>query len=306
MRDNQRTSGDLTADRRFAYAQGFAEAGDFNAAVDLAHQALEIAPEWAAGWFRLGEYFESAGKSAEAEQAYLKCLNLAPADRLGAALKLSLIAGTQHTAAPLAYAEALFDDYADKFDTALVERLGYCVPGLLKAMLDENLPGVHFDEALDLGCGTGLMGAEVRGRCRHIAGSDLSARMLEKAKAKGLYDRLDKSDLLDAMAGANNVSLIMAADVLMYLPALDSVVAAAAKALAKGGHFLFSVEKYNDANGWSLLPSRRHAHGKDYILHLLAANGFTVVDQREETIRMDAGVPLTGLLWLARLDEERP
>jgi predicted TPR repeat methyltransferase len=70
--------------------------------------------------------------------------------------------------------------------------------------------------------------------------------------------------------------------------------------------FLFSVEKNDDAHGWSLLPSRRHAHGKDYLHALLSANGFSVIDQREEVIRMDAGVPLTGLLWLALLDKPRP
>ncbi len=305
MNDNPRTSGDITADRRFAYAEGFAGDGDFAAAADLVRQALELAPQWAAGWFRLGEYCEKAGNPAEAAHAYRQSLQIAPSDRLGAALKLALIEGSEAKPA-LAYAEALFDDYADKFDAALVERLGYRVPGLLKAMLDDDLPGIRFGHVLDLGCGTGLMAGEVRDRCGHLAGSDLSARMLEKAKAKGLYDRLDKCDLLDAMAGADNVCLIMAADVFMYLPALDAVAAAAARALAHGGHFLFSVEKNSDTDGWTLLPSRRHAHGKAYLQRLLAGNGFTVVDQREDTIRMDAGIPLTGLLWLARLDEKRP
>ena len=301
--DNPRTSGDMTADRRFAYAQGFAEDGDFAAAADLVRQALELVPDWVPGWFRLGEYLEQLDQD-DAVEAFAKCLELAPDDRMGAALKLALLGKGGAVAPALAYAEALFDDYAPKFDSALVGKLGYRVPQLLTAMLDNNLPDERFYDVLDLGCGTGLMAEQLRGRSARITGVDLSAAMLEQAKAKALYEQLDKGDLLDAMAGATNVSLIMAADVFMYLPALDKVIAGAAKALANGGHFLFSVEKAANPEGWTLLPSRRHAHGKTYIEGLLAASGFELVDQREDTIRMDAGAPLTGLLFLAQLDRK--
>ncbi len=48
------TSGDLIADRRADYARMLATGGDMEAAAELMEQALELAPEWSAGWFLLG------------------------------------------------------------------------------------------------------------------------------------------------------------------------------------------------------------------------------------------------------------
>jgi len=49
------TSGDVIADRRADYARMLAESGDPAAAVELMEQALELAPDWAAGWLCLGD-----------------------------------------------------------------------------------------------------------------------------------------------------------------------------------------------------------------------------------------------------------
>ena len=56
-------------------------------------------------------------------------LKLDPADRPGAALKLQLIGAAPAAAAPpSAFVETLFDQYAEKFDNSLVDKLGYRVP----------------------------------------------------------------------------------------------------------------------------------------------------------------------------------
>lgn len=294
------TSGNLTADRRFAYAHDFAGQGDFTAAIDLMNQTMELVPNWAAGWFRLGEYHEVAGHRPQAIAAYRKCLDLSATDRLGAGLKVALLEGRQERQPSHAYAEALFDDYADKFDTALVEKLGYRVPQLLHNLLEHNLPDRHFERVLDLGCGTGLMAAELRSCSKHLMGADLSARMLEKANAKALYDKLWKAELVEALVSETDISLVTAADVFMYLPALDTVFDAVTNALSDGGYFLFSVEKADNPDTWQLLESRRHAHGRHYVDALLEQSGLEQIDCREEVIRMDSGKPLAGLLYLAR------
>ena len=43
--------------------------------------ALELAPRWALGWFRLGEMPEAAGATAEAVAAWRMVLALDPRDR---------------------------------------------------------------------------------------------------------------------------------------------------------------------------------------------------------------------------------
>ena len=56
-------SGDLIAERRFAYAKAAAEEGDWSGAAELFEQTLERAPRWAGAWFALGEYRRSAATS---------------------------------------------------------------------------------------------------------------------------------------------------------------------------------------------------------------------------------------------------
>ena len=64
---------------------------------------------------------------------------------------------------PPAYVRALFDQYAPKFEAALVDDLGYRGPALLfKAVLAARAAvrkPAFFKRAIDLGCGTGLAAA---------------------------------------------------------------------------------------------------------------------------------------------------
>ncbi len=111
-------------------------------------------------------------------------LELNEDDVFGAGLKLSILGDrAQPATPPVAYVEQLFDDYADRFETALVEKLDYKVPGRLAALIEAK-GRAHYAHAIDLGCGTGLMGVELRARVDHLEGYDLSANMLAKAEDK--------------------------------------------------------------------------------------------------------------------------
>jgi len=168
------SSGDLIVDRRFDYAEGLAQAGDTAAAVALLAETMALAPGWPAGWFRLGEWYEALGDGAAAAEAWDRALAADPADRLGAALKRDLARRVPMVEAmPAAFVEALFDQYAPDFDAALVERLDYRAPGLLRAALD----GRRFGRAMDLGCGTGLAGEAFRDAVDWLAGCDIAAAM---------------------------------------------------------------------------------------------------------------------------------
>ncbi len=215
----QTSSGDLLADRRADYAEMLFAAGDHMAAAELMLNALELAPDWSFGWFRLGEFQEAAGVMPAAIEAWRTALKLDPADRSGAALKLRL-AGIQADAAGSGFVETLFDQYAGSFDEALVEKLGYRVPDLLDAAIARHQPG-RFLFAIDLGCGTGLMGERLRPRTDRLEGYDISAEMLRKADAKKLYDRLVKADLETMQHAGDGADLVTAADVFMYVGAYE-------------------------------------------------------------------------------------
>ncbi|MDK4712954.1 methyltransferase domain-containing protein [Rhizobium sp. CNPSo 4039] len=311
MLPSQLSSGDVIADRRADYAKMLAESGEPASAAELMEQALELAPRWAAGWFTLAAYREKAGDAPGAIAALNEVLLLDEGDVFGARLKLAVLGGAEvPDRPPSLYVERLFDDYADRFETSLVEKLGYSVPGKLATQIAETA-GIpkHFRLAIDLGCGTGLLGPEIRARVDRLEGYDLSKGMLAKAGEKGVYDHLGQADLslkpelsgvFDEGFAVGRADLITAADVLMYLGDLRGVAAIVQKLSANGAVFAFSVEDAEQPDGYVLRDSLRFAHSEAYVRQILTAHGFTVLDLVRSVIRMDGGKPVHGILFITR------
>lgn len=303
-------SGDLLADRRYAYAEAAFREGEFEAAADLARQALELAPGFAAAQFLLGQacaaQHEGAPDAAalhdEARRAFERALAADPEDRLGAGLRLArLRVGDPLRAMNPGYVRALFDDYAIRFDRHLVRSLKYRGPDLLHAAARRacslRMRPFRFDVALDLGCGTGLAGEVFRPACGRLEGVDLSPAMVERARRKAIYDRLDTGDLATWLAAqpAGVADLVLAADVLVYLGDLAPVFAAAARALRPGGLFCFTAQRH-DGPGTVLGEDLRYAHAGQDLRDLAAASGFQVASLEPVSTREDRGVPVPGLL----------
>jgi predicted TPR repeat methyltransferase len=294
------SSGDILADRRADYAEMLFGSGEAGPATELMLGALELAPGWAMGWFRLGEFHEAAGDMDAAAEAWRMAQKLDPDDRAGAALKLTLAGKADASdAPPSAFVEALFDQYAEKFDRALVETLGYRVPELLAEAITAQ-GRKKFGLAIDLGCGTGLMGERLRPMAETLVGYDISTEMLRKARVKGVYDRLEKADLQAFSYDGPKADLVTAADVFMYVGALEGVMRTVSGMLADNGLFAFSVEKLDAADGFSLQPSRRYAHAEGYVRRVLGMAGLAVMSLEEKIIRQDRDEPVTGLIVIAR------
>jgi predicted TPR repeat methyltransferase len=308
MQPTQFSSGDVIADRRADYARMLAENGEHEAAVELMEQALELVPDWPAGLVRLADYAEKVNLAEKAVPALRRVLALDPEDIFGARLKLALLGAEEvPDQPPSRYVEALFDDYADRFDTALVERLDYTVPAKLAGLIADHQDR-GFDTAVDLGCGTGLFGVEIRHRVIRLEGFDLSVNMLAKAEEKGLYDLLAKADLSLDAAGSGlfggrlaegRADLVSAADVLMYLGDLANAFSLAARLSKPGALFAFSVEDAGEGEGYVLAPSLRYAHTEQHVRQRLDENGFETLELSRTTIRMDGGKPVFGILFLA-------
>ncbi|KMO28240.1 methyltransferase type 12, partial [Methylobacterium tarhaniae] len=202
MRAPARSSGDLLADRRYAWAEAALAEGDAGAAADLAAQVLERAPGYGPAWLLLGR--ARAADPAlrdEAAAAFRAALALDPEDALGARLHLAELGDASEEAISPAYVRALFDGYAGRFERHLVEGLGYCGPALIRAALERlRGPEVRFGRVLDLGCGTGLMGRALCGIAGTLTGIDLSPGMLAEARRTGLYARLQEGDLRDVLS----------------------------------------------------------------------------------------------------------
>ncbi|MCZ7856371.1 MULTISPECIES: class I SAM-dependent DNA methyltransferase [Agrobacterium] len=310
MAPNQFSSGDVIADRRADYARMLAESGDYPAAAELMEQALELAPQWTAGWFRFGEYHEKAGETEKAVAAYGKVAELDAEGLFAAELKLAVLGAAETPEQPPSrYVEGLFDDYADRFETSLVEKLDYSVPQKLAKLIGKAAKGGVFDTIVDIGCGTGLLGVEIRTFANRLEGFDISQNMLGKAEEKGLYDHLDQADLslepetsglFTSTLARHRADLVAAADVMMYLGSLEAVMPLVSALLAPSGFFAFSVEDAGEEDGFVLRESLRYAHSKSYVTDLLERAGFSLIEIRKTTIRKDAGKPLSGILFLAR------
>jgi predicted TPR repeat methyltransferase len=307
MQQSQLSSGDVIADRRADYAKMLNEGGEPDAAAELMEQALELTPVWAAGWYRLATYRETAGKVESAIEAYRKTLALDPEDIFGASLKLALLGDSETPDRPPSrYVERLFDDYAARFETSLVEKLNYTVPQKLAALVAAT--GRKYSLAVDLGCGTGLLGAEICARAGRLEGYDLSQNMLAKAEEKAIYDHLAQADLSLAPEGSGifadgaeyRADLIAAADVLMYLGNLESTFAIVDRLAISGADFAFSVEDAGEGDGFHLAPSLRYAHTEAYVRSLCRRYGFEIIEIVRTTIRKDGGKPVAGILILAR------
>src|ERR1700731_756894 len=114
------SSGDLVADRRFNFARDLQLKGDLVAAADLLLQATELAPGFASAWFTLGDIREQLGEREAATAAFCKARGADSEARHGASLHLMRLGAEKLSSMPQAYVRALFDQYAPRFDTALV------------------------------------------------------------------------------------------------------------------------------------------------------------------------------------------
>jgi predicted TPR repeat methyltransferase len=205
---------------------------------------------------------------------------------------------------PQAYVRALFDQYAPKFESALVDDLGYRGPALLfKAVLAARAAirkPAFFRRAIDLGCGTGLAATAFARNVDHFIGLDLSPRMIEKARATSLYAELEVDDLLQGLHRKPDASaeLILAADAMVYVADLVPVLVEAKRVLVAGGIFAFTAETH-DGEGVILGEGLRYAHAADYVRASVAAAGLSLSQLEDRSARNEDNAPVPGLVAVA-------
>lgn len=282
-------------------------------AANLIEAAIRINRSVPVFHFNLGNTYKALMQFDSAIDAYLEAIRLDP-QFLGRTQHLiASISGNNTERAPIQYVETLFDGHADKFDAHLQQALKYDVPEKLVALVTQySTPPVEKWNILDLGCGTGLVGLAIAPFARQLVGVDLSAKMLGKAHARKLYQRLERLDLLTMMRGEKTSSydVIAAADVLIYLGKLDEVISEIKRLLCIGGFFAFSIETLEvlpdeEANqsaqrNYQLEITGRYSHSLNYINRLASANGFLIQEMAAVQIRMERGTPVNGCLILLK------
>ena len=198
---------------------------------------------------------------------------------------LAALRGRTTDAPPIEYVRSLFDDYAPAFEEHLIKNLAYDIPAVLRRMVG-TVETRRFARMLDIGCGTGLVGAAFADRADCMIGVDVAPNMVRAAKAKQLYAELHAMEIAAFLQrpDATGFDLVLAADVIIYVGKLDDLFAAVAPAMTHGGVFGFSIETAASGD-FVLTPSGRYAHGAAYVERLAATVGFEVAAHERATIR---------------------
>ena len=299
------SSGDLLVDRRYRWALDYLAGGDPAAAADILEQVVAAAPAFAAAWFALGEIREAQGERGGAVAAFRAARDADPHDLHGARLRLARLGEGEATPELMqAHVRRVFDQHAPHFEESLLQHLDYRGPQLLAAAVGAvtraaERPG-RFASMLDLGCGTGLAGEAFRARVDRLTGVDISAAMIEAARRKGLYDRLETGELVEFLAAEaaarRRYDLVVAADVLVYVENLGAVADAVRGVLTPRGLFAFTVETHA-GEGVLLRESLRYAHGAACVRAAMAS--LDLVHLAEVVTRSERGQPVPGLLAIA-------
>jgi predicted TPR repeat methyltransferase len=298
------SSGDMIADRRFDFARDLQLRGDLVAAADLFVQVTDLAPGFATAWFTLGEVREQLGDREGAIVAFRNAEMTDPGDRNGAGLRLMRIGALELAAMPASYVRTLFNQYAPKFEAALIDDLGYRGPDLLfKAVLATRAAAgkpAFFRRAIDLGCGTGLAARAFAAQTDEIIGIDLSPRMVELASLTGLYAELEVSEIVEALSTKKDASadLVLAADVMVYVHDMAPLLREAARVLAPGGLLAFTAETHS-GDGVVLGEGLRYAHSAATVRASIEVAGLTLDRLESASSRTEGRVAVPGLVAVA-------
>lgn len=280
-------------------------------AVEHYRRALDLDPQMVHLRKLMAMELSRLDRPAEAALEYEAYLAVHPDDP-GARYLLAACRSGDLEAVPLRadedYVRHTFDGFAPEFDRILAG-LGYRAPQLVAAALEQCLGEPRaLLTALDVGCGTGLLGVLIRPWCRSLTGVDLSPGMLSQARARAIYHSLIEAELTAYLRASAPAALdvITCADTLCYFGTLDEVFAAAAPALRPGGWWIFTTEHAgvgSTAGGFELQAHGRYRHERTYVDRALESAGFAEVRIAEAALRLNHGEPVPGLIVAARVRE---
>jgi predicted TPR repeat methyltransferase len=299
------------ADTHAALGDAMYASGKSERAIACYRRAIEIKPDHVVAHRFLGNILLERGDKEGAIDCYRRVIELQPDSPV--AHLVTAMSGETSDRAPSGYVEQLFDEYAQTFDSHLVQTLRYDVPKkLIDLVCEATTPATRQWSVLDLGCGTGLSGAAISAYAKDLVGVDLSGKMLAKARARDIYSRLEHMDLLAMMReeAALSYDMVMSTDVFVYIGRLDELFGEAQRLLRAGGLFAFSVESLDaitgeapdlpDARDFRLNATGRYTHSLDYVTRIASNNGLEMLSMKEMQVRVEYGRAVTGYLMLWR------
>lgn len=264
--------------------------------------ALAIDPNFVGAHLNLGFLFRDTGKLDAAVDSLRTALALDP-ENSKAEYLLAALTDETTAAPPEGFVKQIFDEHATVFERRMKEGDSW-LPQIVRSAaarlieqrgVDTALP---FPNTLDLGCGTGRAGVEFRDIVGKLHGVDLSPKMMDQAREKGVYDALFLDEFTGFLEQAEDTyDLVLAVDSFLYTGPLEAVFSGVIRVLRVGGAFAFTVEAL-DSGDFALRGTCHHAHGEGYVRQLAADHRFDVV-LCEPIDNMRFGIKGT-LFWLEK------
>lgn len=290
---------------RILVARMLGTQGALERAEDICRQGLLLDPNNVALHCELGKIFSEQGKATEAAEVLQSARELAGSSEEIEYLLSSLEQNDKEFLAKQKYIRKVFDDYADTFDNHLRDKLEYRAPEMISQIA--YAAGMQDNGNLtiiDLGCGTGLCGPFFRDAASRLIGVDLSAKMLEKARERRVYDELHEADIVEILQRTTNAyDVAIAADVFVYVGNIAPVFAGAATSLRSGGLLLFSVETVPNGT-YVLRNSGRYGHSQDYVHTLARDHGFDTIAVKEAVIRKDSQKAVAAHIYALKKESD--
>jgi predicted TPR repeat methyltransferase len=277
--------------------RAFADRGLHQPAIDWFQIARRLNPCDTSNLYRLGASLLVTGCVKQAAEIFDLWVKAEPENPIARHMSVATMGGNEPSKASPDYVQALFDGFAPRFDKTLA-KLQYRGPEVIAAVVG-SLPGrpaVGWS-VLEVGCGTGLVGAVLRPMARHLVGVDLSVEMLAMAKARNIYDELIASDMFAYLQSqVESFEVLTAADVLPYLGELNEFFQFAAQTLTPKGIVVTTVEALEGKADYWLSPTGRFCHSREHLHHAMVRAGFTVHEIRNEVIRNEGYRPVASLI----------
>ncbi|MEP7242307.1 MAG: tetratricopeptide repeat protein [Gammaproteobacteria bacterium] len=275
---------------------------EFDEAVNALHTALARDPDYFRAHEALAMLLYELGRTGEAAEVYAQWSLHDPANAKARHMAAATSNRNVPDRAPDGYVQNLFDSSAAGFDDNL-EKLGYRAPSLVATALAGYSKEPASLVVLDGGCGTGLCGPLIRAQCSRLIGVDLSGKMIEQARARGVYDELVTAELCAFMrTRPSEFDAVLLVDTLVYFGALDEPLRAAHGSLRASATVIFTVEilAAEDGTNHKLEAHGRYTHAESYVRSALLSAGFALESLTHETLRQERLQDVPGYLVVAR------
>jgi predicted TPR repeat methyltransferase len=276
------------------------EIGQHEKALAELDRALALNPHHFVSWNNRGNALVAMKRLDEAIESYNRALEIDPTHQPAAENRDNALFQLRRLSrCPPGFMRKLFDEFSSHYDDTMLAKLNYRAHLHVRDLADRVLrKPLSPQRILDLGCGTGLVGEAFREFAAGgpIDGVDLAPRMIEAARARGIYRNLVLADLeLELAAPGPQYDLILAADTMIYLGDLSRCLSGVFGRLAPGGHYLFAVES-RDGDGWEQTPENRFRHSERYLRSQAAREGLIVIAMDSCTLRNEHNVPVGGFV----------